>query len=115
MTTSHSYLPCSIILAQLQGSGRGSIGSYNAEHSQLIQDFIEKEPIGSDSDAWAAKLLSKSPLLGLRLIEVRESYCTQDFEWDQLERLTKKDMKESNIRLLRSQLTSSVPKEESEA
>ena len=53
-------------------------------------------------------------IVGLRLIEVRESYCLFDFEFDQLERLTKKDMRDSNLRLLRSQLTSSVPAEETD-
>lgn len=36
------------------------------------------------------------------MLEVRLAYCNEDFEFDQLERLSKKDMKEANVKLLRA-------------
>lgn len=38
----------------------------------------------------------------LRVLEVRLAYAHEDFEFDQLEKLCKKDMSEANVRLMRS-------------
>ena len=41
-------------------------------------------------------------------MEVRAAYCEEDFEFDQLERLAKKGMKEANIKLMRSSAAASL-------
>ena len=36
-------------------------------------------------------------------MEVRAAYVGEDFEWDQLQRLAKKGVQDSNVKLLRQQ------------
>ncbi|GAX77107.1 hypothetical protein CEUSTIGMA_g4553.t1 [Chlamydomonas eustigma] len=90
-----------IILAQLEGSGRGSLASYNQEAYNDLVSFLQSEPL-KDGDEWIQKLMLKNSMLGLRVLEVRLAYSLEDFEYDQLERLAKKDMQEANIMLMRS-------------
>jgi hypothetical protein len=37
----------------------------------------------------------------VRVLDVRKAYCTEDFEWDQCERLAKQGMDTANTALLR--------------
>jgi hypothetical protein len=39
---------------------------------------------------------------GLRVAEVREAYASEDFEWDQLQRLALEQTKAANLQLMRS-------------
>ena len=48
-------------------------------------------------------------------MEVREAYCREDFEWDQLQRLAIKDTKEANVRLMRSSAVASLKATEAAA
>lgn len=59
-----STIHCRIILAQLQGSGRGGLGSYNASDYEQLNSLLQTEPLGSDGDAWIEKLMAKNSLLG---------------------------------------------------
>lgn len=52
-----------IVQAQLGGSGRDSLGSYNAKGSQDIQTLLEEMPL-KDGDAWIAALMRRNELLG---------------------------------------------------
>ncbi|EFJ41529.1 hypothetical protein VOLCADRAFT_98547 [Volvox carteri f. nagariensis] len=54
-----------------------------------------------DGDEWLALITRQNTSLGLRLMEVRDHYCEEAFEWDQLQRLAKKDMKGANTKLMR--------------
>ena len=38
----------------------------------------------------------------LRVLEVRQAYCEEDFEWEICRQVAVKDMHEANVRLLRS-------------
>lgn len=44
----------------------------------------------------------------LRLMEVRAAYCKEDFEWDQLQRLSVEGIKRSNLQLMRKAATASL-------
>ena len=52
-----------IILAQLEGSGRGNLASYNASAYQDLTSFLEANPL-RDSEAWLGALLKKNEMLG---------------------------------------------------
>lgn len=51
------------MLAQLVGSGRGALGSYNAEASDALMKHLQDVPI-KDGDAWIQMLMSKNEMLG---------------------------------------------------
>jgi len=58
-----------VILAQLEGSGRGALGSYNAAAYQLLSAQLQGGGAGAiskDPDAWVEGLLDKDPALGAR-------------------------------------------------
>ena len=38
---------------------------------------------------------------GVRILEVRQAYCSEDFDWQQAQRLTGQAIQEANVRLLR--------------
>ncbi|XP_051125025.1 chaperonin-like RBCX protein 1, chloroplastic isoform X2 [Andrographis paniculata] len=90
-----TYVAVKIVNAQLQ--------SYNPEaHADLMQ-FLEKHSL-SDGDRFCAELMresSRHKSLALRILEVRSAYCKNDFEWDNLKRLSTKMVEERNIRLMR--------------
>eukprot|EP00879_Flechtneria_rotunda_P022059 GHRR01023274.1.p1 GENE.GHRR01023274.1~~GHRR01023274.1.p1 ORF type:complete len:249 (+),score=71.58 GHRR01023274.1:781-1527(+) len=44
----------------------------------------------------------------LRLMVVRDAYCKEDFEWDQLQHLSHNAIKDSNIQLMRQAATASL-------
>jgi len=44
----------------------------------------------------------------LRIMDVRDAYAREDFEWDQLQRLAVQGTKEANVRLMRSSATASL-------
>lgn len=50
-------------MAQLEGSGRGALGSYNAEYYQVLADQLEAMPM-KNGDEWLASLMLKNQLLG---------------------------------------------------
>ncbi len=54
---------CRIVLAQLEGSGRGSLASYNAEAYDALTTMLQDEPM-RDGDAWLEKLLTRNEMLG---------------------------------------------------
>ena len=54
---------CRVVLAQLEGSGRGSLASYNAESYDALTAMLHEEPM-RDGDAWVEKLLHKNEMLG---------------------------------------------------
>jgi hypothetical protein len=170
-----------VILAQLEGSGRGALGSYNARAYELLSARLLEggaAAISRDPDAWVAGLLEKDPALGeprphcdggcasdggtgprlggrpaiggavpvswagvqpsslaplsppraavapatrssdwerpvlgppaLRVLEVRDAYCLENFEWDQLRRLAAKDTKAANLQLMRKAAAASL-------
>lgn len=101
-------------MAQLEGSGRGRLGSYNpkgfAALDDCITDLSKMEPT-----AWLRKLAEKDPMIGnpslfkrkkpsysaIRVMEVRSSYCAEDFEWENCKRVTLAEMEKDNLQLMR--------------
>jgi hypothetical protein len=140
-----------VILAQLEGSGRGALGAYNAGAYELLSGRLLEGGAGAisrDPDAWVEGLMERDPALGgrgrgvlegegrgtraaethptpplpstpcrrprrrppaaLRVLEVRDAYCSENFEWDQLQRLAAKDTKNANLRLMRKAAAASL-------
>ena len=93
-----------IVLAQLEGSsaGRGgsAFGSFNPEAVQTIYKHLDEVPL-KNGDEWLRGLMQKDRLLALRLVEVRESYIKEGFEWDSMQKAAIKEMESSNIEILR--------------
>ena len=54
-----------IVLAQMEGSGRGSLGAYNAQGYDDLSSFLADQPMRS-GDAWLEALLKKNEMLGER-------------------------------------------------
>lgn len=60
----HTMSSCHrIVLAQLEGSGRGSLASYNSRSYEDLVGLIEEHPM-TDGDAWLKLLLAKNEMLG---------------------------------------------------
>jgi hypothetical protein len=89
-----------IIMAQMEGSGRGALGAYNASGYNALLEFIEENPM-RNGDAWLQKLMLKDPLLGVRLMEVRSAYAESDFEWDNCKKVAVEGIVEANTRIMR--------------
>lgn len=41
-------------------------------------------------------------------MEVRDAYCREDFEWDQLRKVALRDMKDANVKLMRKSAVASL-------
>lgn len=50
------------MLAQLEGSGRGALGSYNAEAYQALADALQQGV--KDGDQWVAALMRRNNSVG---------------------------------------------------
>ncbi|CAI9086832.1 OLC1v1020753C1 [Oldenlandia corymbosa var. corymbosa] len=90
-----TYVAVKIVSAQLQ--------SYNPEAYEELMEFLGTHPL-NDGDKFCADLMRESARhksLALRILEVRSAYCKQDFEWDNLKRLSHKVVDDSNTRLMR--------------
>ena len=51
------------MLSQLEGSGRGSLGAYNAGSWQDLHDHLHNVPM-KDGEKWLAELCAKNEMLG---------------------------------------------------
>ncbi len=101
-----TFCACKIVLAQLQGDGRGDLGSYGGGQYQTLREFMSENPLGGgiDSRDWIQRLLQTDRALGLRIIETRYAYASRDFEWDQMQRVALEGMDAGNIETLRGLL-----------
>ena len=52
-----------IVLAQLEGSGRGGLGSYNAKAHEDLLSLLDEVPV-KDGDAWIETLMHRNEMLG---------------------------------------------------
>lgn len=104
-----TFIAVKIVLAQLEGSGRGALASYNPRSYEDLVGFIADHPM-TDGDAWLKLLLTKNEMLAVRIMEVRATYAEEDFEWDQTQRLAVKGVKEANARLMQQHATESFTK-----
>jgi hypothetical protein len=63
-----------VVLAQLEGSGRGNLASYNKEHSDLLLRLLQEVPF-KDGDDWLQVLLQENSMLGTN--RALSSHCQQ--------------------------------------
>ncbi|KAG8385791.1 hypothetical protein BUALT_Bualt03G0082000 [Buddleja alternifolia] len=97
-----TYTAVKIVTAQLE--------DYNREAHAELMEFLETHSL-SDGDKFCADLMRESPnhkALALRILEVRSAYCKNDFEWDNLKRLTFKMVDERNTRLMRDYVSETI-------
>uniref|UniRef100_A0A383WFK0 Uncharacterized protein n=1 Tax=Tetradesmus obliquus TaxID=3088 RepID=A0A383WFK0_TETOB len=102
-----TFISAKIVLAQLEGSGRGALASYNQEQYKALFSHLQEASL-SDPHAWLEQLMRKDKALALRLMEVRAAYSKTDFEWDQLQRLSVEALNKSNLQLMREAATASL-------
>ncbi|XP_065878890.1 chaperonin-like RBCX protein 1, chloroplastic [Euphorbia lathyris] len=90
-----TYVAVQIVTAQLE--------SYNFEAYEELMEFLGRHSL-NDGDKFCSTLMresSRHKTLALRILEVRSAYCKNDFEWDNLERLAKEMIEDSNTKLMR--------------
>ncbi|VAI71993.1 unnamed protein product [Triticum turgidum subsp. durum] len=90
-----NYLAVRIVLAQLE--------SYNREAYVELKEFTSRNSV-NDADSFCKNLIRESPrhkALAMRILEVRSAYMKNDFEWDNLKKLSFKMVDEANIKLMR--------------
>eukprot|EP00850_Spirogloea_muscicola_P000540 SM000002S05620 [mRNA] locus=s2:1278983:1281471:+ [translate_table: standard] len=104
-----TFLAVKIVLAQLQ--------SYNPEGYKDLMTFVDKIPL-KDGDVFCSTLLKEHPRLAIGLLDhtvlntnsenmhpssksVRAAYVKEDFEWDNLKKLSLKRTGEANTRIMR--------------
>lgn len=109
LQTLFTFIAVKVVLAQLEGSGRGALASMNPRSFETLQQMLLEIPM-KDGDAWMKTLLQRDEMLALRILEVRRSYCLEDFEWDQLQRLTQEGVARSNTALMQQHAQTSFTK-----
>jgi len=90
-----TYVAVKIVSSQLE--------DYNKEAYVDLMTFLEKVPL-KDGDKSIADLMRESfrhKNLALRIMEVRSAYAKQDFEWDNLQDLSGKQIEKANTALMR--------------
>lgn len=103
-----TYIAVRIVTAQLE--------SYSPEAYEELMEFLSRHSL-NDGDKFCAELMRESSRhkgLAMRILEVRSAYCKNDFEWDNLKRLSVKMVDESNTRLMRDYVVETSPTKESE-
>ncbi len=102
LSTFFTFAAARIVLAQLEGDGRGALGSFaGAGHANLTA-YMLAHPLRGDPDAWLAGLLAEEEMLAVRIMEVRAAYAKTDFEWPQLQRLAGEGLEAANGRAMRA-------------
>ncbi|KAG8047228.1 hypothetical protein GUJ93_ZPchr0008g11874 [Zizania palustris] len=77
-----NYVAVRVVLSQLE--------SYNREAYGELMEFVNRNSL-NDADTFCKKLIRESPRhkqLAMRILEVRSAYVKNDFEWDNLKRLS---------------------------
>ncbi|KAM0913546.1 hypothetical protein ACQ4PT_012080 [Festuca glaucescens] len=90
-----NYVAVRIVLAQLE--------SYNREAYVELKEFVSRNSV-NDADNFCKNLIRESPrhkALAMRILEVRSAYMKNDFEWDNLKKLSFKMVDEANTKLMR--------------
>ena len=100
LRTFFTFVSVKIILAQMEGAGRGQIGSYNASGYATLTKFIETHPL-RNGDEWLANLMQEDEMLGVRIMEVRAAYAQTDFEWNNCQRVAVEDIMKANTAVMR--------------
>ena len=101
LRTFFTFVAVKIVMAQLEGVGRGDLGSYNASGYTTLSKFIQEHPLKNNGDAWLGQLMLEDEMLGVRIMEVRLAYSSEDFEWQSLKRVAVEEMQVANVMLMR--------------
>ncbi|KAL5578761.1 hypothetical protein UlMin_011203 [Ulmus minor] len=100
-----TYVAVRIVTAQLE--------SYNPEAHEELMEFLSRNSL-NDGDKFCANLMresSRHKSLALRILEVRSAYCKNDFEWDNLKKLSIKMVDKANTSLMRDYVTETTHEE----
>lgn len=104
-----TFVAVKIVLAQMQGSGRGDLAAYNAQGYRNLVAFIEETPLTRDNaSAWLKELMERDFMVASRIIEVRVAYAKEDFEWHNLQSLCLETLEKENMNVLRQHATDHV-------
>lgn len=95
-----TFVAAKVVLAQLEGSGRGSNAAYDYKAFKDLSETLQSVPI-KDAEQWLGVLMARNSMLAVRIMEVRAAYTAEDFEWHTLQRIANRDMAAANERLLR--------------
>lgn len=93
-------------MAQLEGSGRGALASYDAKGYSDLESAIH-DINSMDCDEWMKKLMKKNKMMAMRVMEVRAEYCKEDFEWDMCKSVAFKNIEATNLRVMRESMAES--------
>lgn len=63
LQTFFTFVAARIVQSQLEGIGRGDLGSYNADAMRTLLHFLQNQPM-KDSADWLARLMKEDELLG---------------------------------------------------
>lgn len=107
LRTLFTFIAARVVLAQLQGSGRGELAAYDQQAYRDLSQHLQQVPL-KDGDEWVAQLMRQNSALALRVMEVRAAYASEDFEWDNLQKLAVRDTKAANTRLMRQSAAASL-------
>ena len=85
----------------MEGDGRGALGSFGGASYVTLSDFIQENPLRNNGDEWLLKLMEHDELIAVRIMEVREAYAKDDFEWNNLQRVTVEELSKGNVGVMR--------------
>lgn len=120
MRSLFTFTASKIVLAQLEGSGRGGLASYDATLYTALADALASftdatsptsppPPPGlTRADAWLATLARTHRGAALRVMEVRAEYAARDFEWESAAKLSGLGLREANIKIMKALATDSL-------
>jgi hypothetical protein len=63
LQTFFTFVAARIVQSQLEGIGRGDLGSYNADAMRTLLHYLQNEPMRDSAD-WLARLMKEDELLG---------------------------------------------------
>ena len=93
------------MLEQLRGSGRGALGAYDTVgYSDLEQHIVNQKLNEKNSEEWLHALAERNSRIAARVMEVREAYGTEEFEWENCKALADTLLSEGNAAIMRSYL-----------
>jgi hypothetical protein len=113
-----TFAAAKIVLAQLEGSGRGGLAAYDKPAYDALAAALERwssppsaAAAGSDDrpvakgavagDVWLASLARAHPAVARRVMEVRHEYAATDFEWESARRLAVQGTADANMSVMR--------------
>jgi hypothetical protein len=115
-----TFAAAKIVLAQLEGSGRGGLASYDRGVTAALTAALETysappppdapaPPPGlTRADVWLTHLARTHRGAALRVMEVRAEYAASDFEFESLARLCPAGLRDANTAIMRALATDAL-------